>query len=200
MADVMLRPPDPVRQEASTCWAAAAEAWASANNRLSFVGGGPMVRAAELVQKWRDAGFTDARGRLDPNLINPFALMIGMRMRLMRPGQLTLAQIAQWLSNDGYVYLIGRRVGHTVSHAVVVYGVQRGEVHFMDPLTGDYGHAAPGAWLHGMEIVGVGVPMFPPVRTNPFAGLNAPPTPYRPPADPLRPQGHAPYMGSPGRR
>lgn len=203
MTDVMLPEPLVTRQAEHTCWAAAAESWVDANRRLNGITATRRITTEGLVSMFRDAGFLEARDRLSNEFLGQFTLTLGMRLTLERPGHVTAQRMAHWLAEDGYVYLIGRRRGHRVSHVVVVYGIQANIVYFMEPLFGALRHLPLGQALAGMAVVGVGRPLFGRAPSNPFLQMSAPASSSaapRLPSNPLMPGGGGIYMGSPGRQ
>ena len=203
MTDIMLPEPLVTRQAEHTCWAAAAVSWVDANRRLNGITATRPITTQGLVNMFRDAGFLEARDRLSDEFWGPFTQVLGMRLTLERPGHVTAHRLSRWLAEDGYVYLVGRRRGHRVSHVVVVYGVQGNVVYFMEPLFGALRHLPLGQALAGMSVVGVGRPLLGRAPRNPFLQMSAPASSSaapRLPSNPLMPGGGGIYMGSPGRQ
>jgi hypothetical protein len=161
------------------------------------------VTTAGLVERFGNAGFLEARNRLSNEFLGQFTLTLGMRLTLEHPGHVTPQRLARWLAQDRYVYLIGRRRGHRVSHVVVVYGIQGNIIYFMEPLFGALRHLPLGQALAGMAVVGVGRPLLGRARRNPFSQMSARTSSSavpRLPSNPLMPGGGGIYMGSPGRQ
>jgi hypothetical protein len=202
MTDIMLPEPRAISQAEHTCWAAAAESWVDANRRLNGITSARPITTEGLVNMFRGAGYLEARDRLSDQFWGPFSQVLGMRLTVENPARVTVQRVARWLAEDGYVYLVGRRRGHHVSHVVVVFGIQGNVVHFMEPLFGAQRRLPLGQLLAGMAGVGVGRPLLGRAPRNPFLQMFGPASSASPrlPSNPLMPGGGGIYMGSPGPR
>jgi hypothetical protein len=130
----MLAEPPVVIQTGHTCWAAAFESWADAN--ASLVGTTNTTSSQRMIDLFGapDGGLTLPSGRATPDGIMLMAGLGMMHLVPLRPRRITIEVLGRAL-NHGYLYVIYFRVRRP-AHAIVVYGVEAGNIYAMDPMPG----------------------------------------------------------------
>ena len=153
---IMLEPPPVVTQTAQTCWACAFESWSAANARL-FNTSNPYTAQQVIDLFARDPHLTyghTARASAEGIMVLSALGIMDMRGYVSRRVHLDMLATAL---DSGYVYLVYFRVGHP-AHAVVLYGVDAGNLYVMDPMPDAGLVALPANHLltlpHGRIVIG----------------------------------------------
>jgi hypothetical protein len=167
---ILAEPPVVMQQDQHVCWAAAFESWARAQGLpRETVSMDHIVALFSQIGSGTDPGHaqaTDAMSRLLPEAIQLLAEFSWMQLRLVAPHRFTASFLCRQLQQS-HVYLVFRRHHSSVSHAVVVYGLDDHErVLYMDPnvgLTSTPLHDL----VHQTRLFGVGTALLSPIA-NPF--------------------------------
>ncbi len=131
---LLLDPPPVITQSAQSCWAAAFESWAEANERVTGIANN--IGQRQLIE-WFEGNpdLTTEAGRATPQGITLMAGLGLMRLIPFRSPSITLRVLGALLEH-GYLYISYFRRPGAPAHAVVCYGVDTDGIYLMDPWPG----------------------------------------------------------------
>lgn len=124
-----MRPPVVPQGNTFKCWAAAMSSWAQITRGVI------KFKRDDLVDHMRRRGFVTLRdGLRSPDGVRELIRIFGLKFQRIRGGgSLSCVNLCPKLKHS-HVVVLFRRPDATVHHAVVIYGVDRFNICFMDPV------------------------------------------------------------------